>query len=270
LERETRALPRPVVVPALPPPAVEAEEVVRELARAFTADLEQYRRGRGLAAERPDPAEPPPAWLVESILAAPPETVTFADLDRLTRADPATAAQRWMDVLAAARRDVAGGWHAARAVEPQGGSAWERAVFLAVREALHRAWPPRHDGEALLLDEMAQYEVLRRAWLGVLALHSGDPAALPARRRRGEADEPRRLTAAEPTAEAVRMVERLQRLFQAALRLFLAQRRRRVPLVFHGSGPVNVAVGRQLNMTATGPVSGRLRADDARPPAAIE
>ena len=250
LERSVKALAEPAALPPASPPEGEPGELARELARAFAGELEQYRRGCGLAGERPDSAQPPPAWLVEDLLTKPPEDVTFADLERLARADPAGAAARWEEVKAAARRDLAHGWRSGRALEAQGGSAWARAGFLALRERLYRAWPPRHEGEALLLDAMAQYETLRQQWLGVLALHSDEPAARPGQRLRGAGEEPRRLSAAEATQEAARMVERLQRLFESALRTLLSLRRGRGPLFVRGSGPVNVAVGRQLNVTA--------------------
>jgi hypothetical protein len=238
LERSVKALAEPAALPPASPPGDEPGELARELARAFIGELEQYRRAGGPESERPDPAQPPPAWLVEALLEKPPEDVTFADLERIARADPARAAARWEEVKAAARRDLASGWRAARALEVQGGSAWARAGFLALRERLYRAWPPRHEGEALLLDAMAQYEALRQQWLGVLALHSGEPAAWPGRRLRGAVEEPRRLSAAEATHEALRTVERLQRLFEAALRTLLSPRRARRPLSARGPGPV--------------------------------
>ena len=60
------------------------------------------------------------------------------------------------------------------------------------------------------ISDKTQYETLRQQWLGVLGLHSGEPAAWPARRQRGGDDGPRRLSAAEATHEAMRMVERFQ------------------------------------------------------------
>jgi hypothetical protein len=93
---------------------------------------------------------------------------------------------------------------------------------LAIRERLREAWPPRHAGEALLIDELAQYEFLRTQWVAVLAMHSREPA-LPQRAYVPES-EPRRLSAVESTAEAVRMVESLQRLFQNTLRVLVKAR----------------------------------------------
>lgn len=136
--------------------------------------------------------------------------------------DAARAQERWEHIKQAARESLENGWRAGRALEFLGGSAWKRATFLAIRERLREAWPPRHAGEALLIDELAQYEFLRTQWVAVLAMHSREPA-LPQRAYVPES-EPRRLSAVESTAEAVRMVESLQRLFQNTLRVLVKAR----------------------------------------------
>src|SRR5207244_901358 len=59
LTRVVQALPAPAP-PADPPPDSEPGELARELFRAFTDDLAKYQRARDQAAERPDPAQPPP------------------------------------------------------------------------------------------------------------------------------------------------------------------------------------------------------------------
>ena len=162
-------------------------------------------------------------------------------------ADPAEAMARWEAVKAGARDDLDRGWVSARAIGAQGGSAWDRACFLAVRDRLRRAWRPRNDGEALLIDEMAQYELVRQWWVAVLAGRSRDPLTLVARRRTGRADD-RPQSAAEATVEAGRMVERLQRLYQNAVRLLLGLRRGKATVVYQRTGQVNVGVGQQMNV----------------------
>ena len=63
LERSVESLAEPAHVTS---PADEADELARELTRAFAADLEQYRRRSELASERTDPAQPPSDWLAEA------------------------------------------------------------------------------------------------------------------------------------------------------------------------------------------------------------
>jgi hypothetical protein len=250
LERGVRALgPGDADAPA---PGPDAEQLAREVAAAFAEELARYRRLRQAEPELPNPGESPIDRELNAIRTKPPDDVTFADLERLARADPAEAASRWEAVKAAAAGDLDRGWLAARAVEYQGGSAWERACFLAVRGRLRKAWRPRNPGEAQLVDEMAQYEVVRRWWVGVLAMRSREPATIVGRRRQGDRGEDRRQTAAEATAEAGRMVERLQRLYQNTLRLLVSLRRGKPTVVYQRSGQVNVGVGQQMNV-AGGP-----------------
>ena len=148
----------------------------------------------------------------------PAQNVTFSDIEALARTHPEKALERWKELQAAAREDVAGGWRAARAIAFAGSDAYERACYLAVREQLHRAWRPRHAGEAMLLDEMAQYELLRLNWLKVLCGRSHHPTKFDAPDH------------AIKAVEAGQMVERMQRLYQNSMRALLncaAGRRRR-------------------------------------------
>jgi hypothetical protein len=253
LGRSVQAAPdsKPTPAPAPSPDGAENDEpdqLAREVVRAFTNKVEHYRRAKKDSSERPDPSQPPPDWYLESLMGKPPEDIDFYDIERIARVDPARATQRWQEVKAAARRDLESGLLSARALEYQGGSAWERACYLAVRDRLRQAWQPRNDAETLLIDEMAQYEMLRMKWLGTLAMQTrwlpfvADRNALP------RDTQPRQLHAAEGTAEAIRMVERLQRLVQNALRALLNLRRGRGTFIVRGSGPMNFAVGHQLNV----------------------
>jgi hypothetical protein len=226
----------------------DADQLAREVTQAFADELALYRRLREAQPELLNPAERPEGGELDAIRTKLPEQVTFADIDRLARVDPAEAAAQWEAVKAAARNDLDRGWLAARALAYMGGSAWERACFLAVRDRLRRAWQPRNDGEALLIDEMAQYELVRLWWIGVLAMRSRDPMTVTNRKFRGEREEERRQNAAEATFEAGRMVERLQRLFQNAVRLLVNLRRGKATVVYQRSGQVNVGVGQQMNV----------------------
>jgi hypothetical protein len=129
-----------------------------------------------------------------------------------------------------------------------GGDAWERACFMVLREQLHAAWRPSNAGETLLLDEMAQYELTRRKWIGVVAMRSQQPVTLLSHARRGERAEPRRQDSAEATQEAMRMVERLHRLYHNALRMLLSLRRGKAQVIVRQAGQVNLAAGPQMNV----------------------
>lgn len=252
LGREVRELS--ATPPADPPPAAEPDadghQLAREAAQAFADQLARFRAAK--AKDKPaDPALSPDDWDLRLIRQKAPEDFTFYDFERLARHDPAEAAARWDEVKAAARRDLDSGWLAGRALEYQGGSAWDRAGFLAVRDRLRRAWQPRTDAEALLLDEIAQYELVRREWVRILYYLSRHPRTVVGYQMNGEyvKDQDRRtIGAVQATAEAARMVERMQRLQQAAIRTLLGMRRTRAAVTVRNTGPVNVALGPQLNL----------------------
>jgi hypothetical protein len=234
--------------PTEPEPEREGRELARELVQAFEEEWHKYRRIREKEPDWPDPAQPPPDWQLENIRKKPAEKIDFFDLERLARVDPAEAATRWQQVKDTARHDLAGGEHAARALEFMGGNAWERACFMVLREQLHAAWRPSNAGEALLLDEMAQYELTRRKWIGIVSMRSQEPATLLSHARRGDRAEPRRQDSAEATQEAMRMVERLQRLYHNALRMLLSLRRGKAQVIVRKAGQVNLSAGPQLNV----------------------
>jgi len=97
---------------------------------------------------------------------------------------------------------------------------------------------------------MAQYELTRRKWIGIVSMRSQEPANLLSHARRGNREQPRRQDSAEATQEAMRMVERLQRLYHNALRMLLSLRRGKPQLIVRKAGQVNLAAGPQMNVQA--------------------
>jgi hypothetical protein len=233
--------------PATPAASAEAGQLAREAIQAFSEELDMYRRLKDSEPNRLDPKESP-EWMMQTILDRPPQDVTFYDIERLSRIDPARAVARWEEIKATARQDLASGYTAARALEYLGGSAWERANFLAIRERLFQAWSPRHAGEAMLLEEMAQYEAMRRQWVRILSLWSRDPRLqISLQDPTYQHSERRHLSHAQANLEAVRMVDRLQRLYQNALRTLLMSRRGKAAFIVQRSGQINVGAGSQCN-----------------------
>jgi hypothetical protein len=237
----------PDQTPAAPTPEDEARQIAREAVQAFAEELETYRRLKDREPNRDNPRDSPD-WRIERILNAPPEEVTFFDIECLSREDKDRALARWEEVKATARRDLDTGFAAARALEYMGGSAWQRANFHAIRERLFQAWSPRHAGEAMLLEEMAQYEMIRRQWVGILSLWSRDPKIqLSLRNPDYMRPEKRDINAALANQEAMRMIERLQKLYQNALRTLLNSRRGKSAFIVQRSGQINVTAGPQMN-----------------------
>ena len=253
--------------PHSPTTESESSQLARQVVAAFADQLDRYRRAAAQGEYILDPRTTPPDSEVQSIRDKPRQQCTFGDLDRLSKIDPALAMARWEEVRAAAAQEVDGGFLAARALEYLDGSAWDLACFGAVRRRLREAWPPRNAGEAMLIDEMAQYEMMRQTWVRILSMMAHEPDTILRMRRRGERSNGERTQdAAQATLEAARMVERLQRLYQNALRTLLSLRRGRAPFIVQRSGQVNVAMGPQLNV---GPVTAERPpnpAEDASPP----
>ena len=192
--------------------------------------------------------EDPTELQKDILLNSPPEDFTFVDFERLSRIDPNLATTKWEEVKAAARRDIECGWMAGRALESFGGSAWDRATFIAIRDRFRRAWSPRNEVEATLLDEMAQYEMLRLGWLRLLSEMARGPETLRAFLKINPSREvPRPFDAADAAKTAMQMVERLQRLFQKAFQSLVSLRRGKTTFIAQRSGQINVALGPQAN-----------------------
>jgi hypothetical protein len=244
LERAVRAVPQSL--PPAPGPDLDLGQVAREAAQAFADQLDRYRRTRDTEAPI-DPRERTPDFIREAIQDKAPEEITFADIERLARLDPGAGTTKWEEVKAAAARDLEAGWLAARALEPSGASAWDRACFLAVRARLYQTWRPRHDGEALLLDQIAQYEMLRHRWVAILADLTRDPLTLIALRSRGKG--PERTAPAGAAAEATRVIDRLHRLIQGTVRTLIGLRRAPAAVCVGQVAQLNITAGPQMNVT---------------------
>lgn len=206
LIRSIRGLPDS---PAVPLRGDNADPLARELSARFVEDLREQRRAGAEDSRRLGRHEREAEDRHRITREKAADRVTFNDLEDLSRDHPDEALAKWEQVKAAARGDVANGWHAARGV---GDDAWDRACFLAIRDEFRATWPPRTAVEAMLIDEMTQYELARRKyvrhlWLGMMVFDD----------RTGST-----YTHAE---EAGRIVDRLQRSFQHALRTLIALRR---------------------------------------------
>jgi hypothetical protein len=226
----------PDAAPATAAVGPDAEALARDLSAAFIDKLRQFRRARDGDLNLLEIEELKNGGLSQAVRNKSPDKVSFLDLEGLSRSMPEEALQLWEEVKAAARNDLANGWHAARAVR---GDAWGRACFLAIRDQLRQLWPPRNGLEAMLLDEMAQYELLRRhlidrMWGGSWACDNERGRQYPA------------------TAEMGRTIERLQRLFQQALRALVAVRGANATPAVQRIEPTKVAADRTRNPGAAG------------------
>jgi hypothetical protein len=135
---------------------------------------------------------------------------------------------------------VRSGYRAGQALEGGCRSAWERARFLAVRAELSEAYRPRSVGEQLLIDQMAQWQMLLWHWQARLSEYGHViSAGLGLTRREGAEYDPPRQATADGLEQAARMVERLHRLYRSTVRALQEQRR---------SSHVFIRQARQVNL----------------------
>jgi hypothetical protein len=232
-------LPTPAPDPSADP--AELGDLAREMAAAFGEMVGDYRKHCELSPEEAHRrvAENSPESL-DRILKAPPDEVSWFDLDTLAQEDESLALKRWAQVKAAARDQVRSGHRAARVVEDAGGP-WERARYLAVRSELAAAWEPRNTAEQMLVDQLAQWQVLLWRWQEVLSAWTTCASCGPRRAKKGEPYETMRLSEAEALERAMQKVEKLHGLYLRTLKALQDLRRPRPVVAVRHSEQVNVA-----------------------------
>lgn len=246
-----------VSLEALGPELERGSEAAKQCARPFRMQL--------VDPERPGAMKwvevPAPPVNVEYLVNQRARGVTYADLAVLQREAPAQAAAVWQRLQFTASSELALGQDAARAVEDQHSRPWERARFLALREALVAEWQPRGMTEQLLIDNLTQATVMRARFLA-LAHHYEEPAEVyeepqedetprvawerAASELRERALQPPRLTQVEAIDRAMQMAERFDRMAVRAIRA-LRDLRRQTVFIQNTGGQVNVAEQQQVN-----------------------
>jgi hypothetical protein len=221
----------------------EALPLAQELRAAFAQRVSDYMRAcnaslqEALAAmDRPLTPE-----AQERILQNGPRGVGWPDLERLADRDPALALQKWEEIKQAAREELTSGL---RAAEAPGGSPWERAQFLALRQALASQWQPRGGLEWQLLDAMALAQCGWLFWLQALRMWASlgvEEFGRESKDRWGRVTP--RLSTGEAIERAGAMADRFNKVFLRTLRALCSLRRCRPTVVVQTAGQVNV--GRQ-------------------------
>jgi hypothetical protein len=269
------SLPKPVIDDGSPDAATEiAGDLQRTLARsmdwavrewrALLAELEKKHAGYVPPGERDDLAqlreftrsaidsfermgEGDPARLDHLA----PAEYSWHDITHEMTRDEAAGWALWATVKQTARDELASGAMAARSIEGYHAHPYERAAFLAVREALADGLQPRNGMERLLIDGMAQAWTLHLRWLDKHTnMDSMDAIRHERDMRQRDSWEPPRLTEAEAVHRAVQMADRFQRQFLRLMKCYRDGRRLGVSMTVLG-GQVNVAE-QQINMARAG------------------
>jgi hypothetical protein len=220
--------------------------LARELAGAFGSLVESYRKHSCLSPEvaRQRAAEDC-AESLDRALNAPPDGVSWLDLEALAQKDAGLALERWEQVKKAARDEIRSGHRAARAVEDSEGP-WARARFLAVRAELMETFHPRNAVEQQLVDQLAQWQVLLWWWQEALATWTNCASYGPRKAKKGEPYETMRLSEAEALERAMQKVERLHGLYLRTLKVLKDQRGLGAVAVWHTEhesiGPLRISM----------------------------
>lgn len=155
-----------------PEPADEVGSLARELGRAYDELIDSYKRSwRIETAEAIEKARTSRERALEMAATDPPDQLSWYTLSTLMEHDPGAALAAWERVKAAARKDLHSGHRTARSLE-WGHGPWDRAGYLALREALWEDWQPRGGIEATLVDLMAHSFSLYLVWTERLTMYA--------------------------------------------------------------------------------------------------
>jgi hypothetical protein len=229
----------------------EISTVAQRLASAYGALVAARREQLKETPEEADRqvrAVDDPDWQRRA-LSEPSDEVSWWSLTPLIEADPEVGWAVWERVKAEARDELESGHRAATAL-CWDDSPWQRARFLAVRQAFVDEWQPRGGIELTLIDQMAQAHSLYLFWVEKAHLKASLDGTR-VRKQLGDAGkwQARTLGVAETLDQTAQMAERWQKLFVRALRALRDLRRHTPPVVLAGPGS-QVNVGhQQINTT---------------------
>jgi hypothetical protein len=252
------------------PPTVTEQEtgsLARELARAYRHMASFYRDQMQLTepdadthARGPDCAPQQAAEDLARVRERPVDQVSWFDLDRLVERNPEETAAVWSQIKAEARKELASGHRTAQALD-WGGTPWQRARFLAIRDSFRAGTPPRNGIESALLDTAAEAfgDYLEQS--EHLQMRVG--SEMESERDRLERDggwSPPRLSMAEAIDQSAKMADRAHTRFLRTIKM-LHDLRRLTPTVYVGNaGQVNVGA-QQVNVATSASEVGRTDGD---------
>jgi hypothetical protein len=188
----------------------------------------------------------------DELVIAPADQISWWRLSELVAQDPEAGYQIWRRIRDEARQELVSGHRAARAIEHDS-RPWERAQFLALREAFRAEWRPQGGIEDALIDAMAQAYTGYQTWLerlDILATGEGKVEDHQLRER-GYYLTPR-LTTAQTIEQSAAMADRFHRMFLRSLRALRDLRRYSGPVVVQQAGQVNLGHGVQQVKLETG------------------
>lgn len=251
---------KPVRKVAMPPAGMDAVDpsgariFAQRLARAYDGYVRFLQESYRLTREEAE------AKVQETVdrdrkmaLEGPPEQVSWTDLSTLAKSDPDAAVRAWGRLHDLADEELESGNRAASVVSHGFDfGPYDRARFLAVREALMVEWQPSPGSETMLVDQLAQLQVLWEEWMGQQVQQLRIGSARSRDLAKAENADVRgfvlpRLSEAEAFDQSMTMLERINRMSIRTIRA-LRDLKRFVPsVVVQNAGQVNVGE-KQVNV----------------------
>jgi hypothetical protein len=236
--------------PPVPTPCQEAGALAQEALDAYTGMVRAYTAMYDCSVQEAlsKTQTLQSAEAAERVAKARPQQVGWFEFHTLSRHDPAQALEKWEQIKQAALDELQSGHRAARAVEANSPSPWDRAQFAAIRNDLLQASQPHNGVERQLIDMLAQARTTMLFWLEMLSVRSG----IEAQRHEHDRKEngrwtPSRQTDAEAIEQAAGMVDRFNRIFLRTLRALQDLRRYGPAVVVQNAAQVNVG-SQQVNV----------------------
>jgi len=234
----------------------EAREFVAKLARVYAANLEFYKTepmGSLSHGEAVTKMEAQKARWAEDALKQVPSKVTWSQLAALGDTDLAAAVGVWSRICEAADDELESG---VRAVVATGDSPtpYERAQFLAIRDAFADEWKPRGGVEAALIDMLAIAFSLQMYWTAIAhrrATQTHDKERALVQKFESQGWKSPYQSEADAVEQAHRFADGYNRQFLRTLRQMRDLRRYAPPVIVNNGGQVNVAQN-QVNAQQAG------------------
>jgi hypothetical protein len=193
-------------------------------------------------------------------------TLSWFELERLFKLEPAAAEALWKRLKTEAREDFESGSFAAKIFETTEWrhNPWRRAQYVGIRDAFIDDYKPRGAIELSMIDMAVTAYFLYYYWTEILMQRS-DTGALPElftheERKRMERYErryewvPPRVTEQDALEHAAQMADRFRRQYLSAIRAMRDYRRYSGPVIINNKGQVNIADdgAQQLNVQQKG------------------
>jgi hypothetical protein len=122
------------------------------------------------AGEAAEASHTPRDHALERVRTTPPDQLSWSTLSQAARHDPAVTLEVWEQIKGAARQELSSGHRTAKSLE-RAGTPWDRARFLALREAFRDDWQPRGGVESALIDLLTQSFSAYLQWSERLSLY---------------------------------------------------------------------------------------------------